>query len=86
MKRKIIYFQSDDHPHLLDTSELRPEVSEKSDAEKNKFRDYEDDDNPMTKMIKKTYGDMHTNQTVDFVKQKVIKISIISVKSETTNL
>jgi len=57
----------DDHPNLLDTSELlRPEPALK---DKEAFRDY-NKDCAIGERVRKTYYDMHTNQTVDFVKSK----------------
>jgi len=52
-------------PVLLDTSALlRPEEKLKDNEA---FRDYSKDDE-IGERVKKTYFDMHTNQTVDFVK------------------
>jgi len=56
---------------IIDPSELlRPEAkfaAKNLDA----FRDYSvNPDDPIQERVRKTYLDMHTNQTVDFVKQK----------------
>ena len=43
------------------------------------YRTYKEDvdDDPWAAVVKKTYLDMHTNQTVDFVKEKVkLKIRV----------
>lgn len=52
---------------LIDPSELlRPEFAEK---EYFKFRDYSiDTEDPLKERVRRTYKEMHTNQTVDFVK------------------
>jgi len=64
---RLLVEKIEDHPSLLDTSELlRPEECLK---EKEAFRDYTKDD-PIGARVKKTYYDMHSNQTVDFVKSK----------------
>jgi len=56
-----------DNPSLLDTSELlRPEEALK---DKEAFRDYTKDDE-LGARVKKTYYDMHTNQTMEFVTSK----------------
>jgi len=56
------------HPHLLDPSELmRPEVKF-ADKELTKFRDYTVDENdPLKQRVRRTYRQMHLNQTVEFV-------------------
>jgi len=52
---------------MLDVSELvRPEKCLK---EHEAFRDYSEN-NPLQQRVKKTYYEMHANQTVDFVKSK----------------
>ena len=55
--------------------ELRPKITDVSeiihDGEKSEFRDYEDESNPQHAMVKRTYYNMHTNQTVDYVRSKV---------------
>ena len=57
----------DDNPSLLDTSDLcRTEFFLK---EKEAFRDYSKEDE-IGQRVKRTYTEMHTNQTVDFVRQK----------------
>ena len=42
------------------------------DGKKNEFRVYEDESNPQHAMVKRTYYNMHTSQTVDFVRSKVV--------------
>jgi inositol oxygenase len=58
-------------PRVIDPSELlrpEPEFLEKSVS---KFRDYSiDETDPLKEMVRKTYRQMHLNQTVDFVKSK----------------
>ena len=57
----------DDNPSLLDTSDLcRTEFFLK---EKEAFRDYSKEDE-IGQRVKRTYTEMHTNQTVDFVRKK----------------
>jgi len=64
---RIIIDKVNDRPSLLDSSELlRPEPSF---IAKEAFRDYDKDD-AIGQRVKKTYYDMHTNQTVEFVKKK----------------
>ncbi|XP_046733868.1 inositol oxygenase [Diprion similis] len=57
---------------ILDPSEhLRPEPvhAEKS---ANQFRDYSvDPEDPLKERVRKTYHDMHTNQTVEFVRSRM---------------
>jgi len=54
-------------PSLVDSSQVfRPEDKHKALEE---FRDYNKTDD-LGEMVKKTYLEMHTNQTVDFVKSK----------------
>lgn len=59
----------EEHPNVLDVSELlRPEKTF-ADKEVSKFRDYTVDDNdPLKERVRRTYKLMHTHQTVDFVK------------------
>lgn len=61
------------HPHLLDPSELlRPEL-EFADKDLSKFRDYSIDENdPLKERVRRTYRLMHLNQTVDFVKGREV--------------
>jgi len=67
LRMRIIIDKVDDRPSLLDSSELlRPEPSF---IDKEAFRDYDKDD-AIGQRVKKTYYDMHTNQTVEFVKKK----------------
>ena len=64
---RIIIDKTSDHPNIFDTSELlRPEEALK---EKEAFRDYSKDD-VIGERVRRTYYEMHTNQTVEFVKQK----------------
>jgi len=64
---KLLVDKSTDRPGLLDTSELlRPEEKLK---EKEAFRDYTKGDE-LGERVRRTYYNMHTNQTVDFVKEK----------------
>lgn len=55
--------------------DLKPKITDVSeivhDGKKNEFRVYEDESNPQHAMVKRTYYNMHTNQTVDFVRSKV---------------
>jgi len=54
-------------PSLVDSSQVfRPEEKHKALEE---FRDYNKSDD-LGEMVRKTYLEMHTNQTVDFVKSK----------------
>ena len=63
----IANFQISENPELLDTSELlRPEEALK---DKEAFRDYNKDDE-LGARVKRTYYDMHSNQSVDFVASK----------------
>lgn len=71
---------------VIDPSELlRPETAfaQKPIAQ---FRDYTvDKDDPIKERVRKTYHDMHTNQTVDFVQGKpVFKCALywLSIKNE----
>ena len=73
--------KDNDHPSLLDTSELlRPEqalkvklpkfkISEHFLKDKEAFRDYDKEDE-IGQRVKRTYTEMHTNQTVEFVRGK----------------
>jgi len=64
---KILIDKTSENPNIFDTSELlRPEEALK---DKEVFRDYTKDD-VIGERVKKTYFDMHTNQTVEFVKKK----------------
>ena len=58
-------------PTIFDPSEkLRPEEIYNGKME-SQFRDYsEDSDDPIKERVRKTYLQMHTHQTVDFVKCK----------------
>ena len=55
--------------------DLKPKITDVSeivhDGKKSEFRDYEDESNPQHAMVKRTYYNMHANQTVDYVKSKV---------------
>ncbi|KAF2897996.1 hypothetical protein ILUMI_08180 [Ignelater luminosus] len=59
---------------VIDPSELlRPEPAF-ADKPIGQFRDYSiDEDDPIKERVRKTYHDMHTNQTVDFVKGQMNK-------------
>merc|ERR1712079_957163 len=64
---RLLINKVDDNPSLLDTSDLcRTEFFLK---EKEAFRDYSKEDE-IGQRVKRTYTGMHTNQTVDFVRQK----------------
>jgi len=64
---RLLMGKVSDNPELLDTSELlRPEEKLK---DKEAFRDYNKDDE-LGARVKKTYYDMHSNQTMDFVASK----------------
>jgi inositol oxygenase len=56
---------------VIDPSELlrpEPDFTEKAAS---KFRDYSvDETDPLKERVRKTYRDMHLNQTVDFVKRE----------------
>ena len=57
---------------LLDPSQIhRPDVPDF--AEKKEFRNY-GEDNELFDRVKKTYLDMHTNQTVAYVKEQHKKV------------
>lgn len=61
----------EEHPHLLDPSELLRPEPEFADKALSKFRDYSVDDNdPIKERVRRTYRLMHKNQTVDFVLSK----------------
>lgn len=68
--------QTEANPSLVDTSELLRGPSQIMDGScekgKDEFRNYDDSTNKLMDMVKKTYVDMHTNQCVKFVKEKVI--------------
>lgn len=59
---------------LLDPSDIyRPDLPTFAHKGVNQFRDFTvKEDDPITQRIFKTYVEMHTNQTVDFVKSKNI--------------
>lgn len=58
----------EEHPHLLDPSELLRPEPEFADKALSKFRDYSVDENdPIKERVRRTYRLMHKNQTVDFV-------------------
>jgi len=64
---RLLVNKDNDHPSLLDTSELlRPEQALK---DKEAFRDYDKKDD-IGQRVKRTYTEMHTNQTVEFVRGK----------------
>ena len=53
------------------------------------YRTYKEDvdDDPWAAVVKKTYLDMHTNQTVDFVKEKVkLRIRVPSLSQRPQNI
>lgn len=57
------------HPNVLDVSELMRPEPKFVDKEVSKFRDYTVDENdPLKERVRRTYKLMHTHQTVDFVK------------------
>lgn len=64
MRENLLLSQN---PLIIDPSELlRPEIKF---ADKTKFRDYSvDDTDPLKERVRRTYRQMHLNQTVDFVK------------------
>lgn len=56
---------------MIDPSELLRPEPEFMDKSASKFRDYTiDESDPLREMVRKTYRNMHLNQTVDFVKRK----------------
>lgn len=65
-------------PVLLDASELmRPELAF-ADKPIGRFRDYTVDENdPIKERVQRTYKNMHTNMTVDFVKGNYISLKYI---------
>ena len=64
---RLLVDKTSQHPNIFDTSELlRPEQVLK---DKEAFRDYTKDDF-IGERVKKTYYEMHANQTVEFVKEK----------------
>ena len=64
---RLLVDKTSPHPNIFDTSELlRPEQVLK---DKEAFRDYTKDDF-IGERVKKTYYEMHANQTVEFVKEK----------------
>ena len=67
INKNAIDLKVHDNPSLLDTSDLcRTEFFLK---EKEAFRNYSKEDE-IGQRVKRTYTEMHTNQTVDFVRQK----------------
>lgn len=72
-KRKFSKFYIPQIPpvDLIDPSELQRPEPKYADKELSKFRDYSIDENdPLKERVRKTYRDMHFNQTVDFVKSR----------------
>ena len=64
---RLLVEKTSQNPNIFDTSELlRPEQVLK---DKEAFRDYTKDD-VIGERVRKTYYDMHANQTVEFVKGK----------------
>ena len=64
---RLLVEKTSPNPNIFDTSELlRPEQVLK---DKEAFRDYTKDD-VIGERVRKTYYDMHANQTVEFVKEK----------------
>ena len=64
---RLLVNKTSQHPNIFDTSELlRPEQALK---DKEAFRDYSKDD-VIGERVRKTYYEMHANQTVEFVKGK----------------
>lgn len=56
---------------MLDPSELLRPEAEFADKSLSKFRDYSIDENdPLKERVRRTYREMHLNQTVDFVRGK----------------
>lgn len=68
--------------YLIDPSELlRPEPKFAS-KDVGAYRDYTvDPDDPIQERVRQTYLDMHTNQTVDFVKGNIVNMSSIVIKT-----
>ncbi|CAG9767756.1 unnamed protein product [Ceutorhynchus assimilis] len=57
--------------HIIDPSELLRPEPKFATKDINAFRDYTiNDEDPIQERVRKTYLEMHTNQTVDFVKAK----------------
>lgn len=75
----MCYFMQQKSIQLIDPSELlRPEFAEKDVF---KFRDYSvDETDPLKERVRKTYRDMHLNQSVDFVKGLCVKGLIVRNK------
>ncbi len=72
--------QAFDNPSILDVSELvRPEKKFAQDKLDAHYRVY-DESNPLQERVKKTYYEMHTNQTVDFVKKKVSNLAKTEIR------
>jgi inositol oxygenase len=72
---RLLIDQNHDYPHLLDGSQLlRHEESPHGmelDKPVSKFRDYTiDTADPLKERVRRTYHEMHAQQTVDFVKSK----------------
>ncbi|CAD6230463.1 GSCOCG00006770001-RA-CDS [Cotesia congregata] len=69
--------KSNIHTTLLDPSEkLRPEAVYAGKLE-NQFRNYsEDPTDPIKERVRTTYYNMHTNQTVDFVRSFLSNLNI----------
>jgi len=65
----IHFLQQQNHIVLLDPSEqLRPEPIYAGKLQ-SEFRNYDEDpEDPIKERVRKTYEEMHTNQTVEFVK------------------
>ncbi|XP_050292732.1 inositol oxygenase [Anthonomus grandis grandis] len=60
--------------NIIDPSELLRPEPEFAKKNLNAFRDYTIiEDDPIQERVRKTYLEMHTNQTVDFVKGKIAK-------------
>merc|ERR1711953_1531548 len=68
---RILVNPVNENPSLLDGSDiLRPEAATIQDSE-HQFRIYDENaDDPIQARVRKTYYDMHSNQTVDFVRRK----------------
>ena len=75
----FLYPQTTQYPGFLDGSELlRPELSPingELDKPVGKFRDYTVDiSDPLKERVRRTYHNMHTYQTVQFVKSRVSEL------------
>lgn len=73
---RLLLDTSVQHPHLLDTSELLHTSPHGGELDKDvaAFRDYSiDQEDKLKEMVRRTYLEMHTHQTVDFVKSKLEK-------------